>query len=371
MGKTVVAVDANLGSPNLHAFLGIRSPGRTLLEVMEERSPLEGALSQTADPRLRLLACTGDSLGMADLPVDLQKEMIRQIYGISADYVLLDLGSSASIQVLDFFNAADRPIVAACPDPTSIHCAFAFLRNAFHRKVEKEFEPDGLVGTSLRKARKGRGLRLPAIPDLCAQLALSNPGLSKRLALFTHGFRPVLILNMATSEEDHRTAAILQSAVKQNLGVELGLAGIVVADDTVRRAAQRMTPLDFDGTRCPVPLQIREATRRLLQSERPTDQGETGAGKVESGASPLPGLNNNLEFLGRRLHVQTEDLGNSKRSVTTQVFLNGRVVHSTKSAYPEPAGGSPQRVLIEELMRVQHLTVMREIQNQKGRLVKP
>jgi hypothetical protein len=176
---------------------------------------------------------------------------------------------------------------------------------------------------------------------------------------------------MATSEKDQRTAAILQSAVKQDLGVDLGLVGIVVADDSVRKAAQRMTALDFDDTSCPVPLQIGEAIRRLLHREGSKEKAETVASEADSGSSPLPGLNDNLEFLGRRLHVQTEDLGFSRRSVTTQVFLNGRVVHSTKSAYPAPAAGSPQRALVGDLMRVQHLTIMKEIQNQKERFVKP
>jgi hypothetical protein len=176
---------------------------------------------------------------------------------------------------------------------------------------------------------------------------------------------------MAASEEDQRTAGILQSAVKQNLGVELGLGGIVVADDCVRKAAQRITPLDFDDTSCPLPHQIHEAARRLLHRERASEKAKTAVSEEDNVPSPLPGLNDNLEFLGRRLHVQTEDLGPSKRSVTTQVFLNGRVVHSTKSAYPESTGGGPQRELVGELMRAQHLTVMKEIQSQKERFAKP
>ena len=44
-----------------------------------------------------------------------------------------------------------------------------------------------------------------------------------------------------------------------------------------------------------------------------------------------PGLNDNLEFMGKQLHVQTEKTGFPVPRVVTQVFSNGRVVFSKKS----------------------------------------
>jgi hypothetical protein len=43
------------------------------------------------------------------------------------------------------------------------------------------------------------------------------------------------------------------------------------------------------------------------------------------------GLNDNVEFMGKQLHVQTESIGSPATSVVTQIFSSGRVIFSKKS----------------------------------------
>jgi MinD-like ATPase involved in chromosome partitioning or flagellar assembly len=336
MGKTVIAVDADLGAPNLHILMGIRNPGKSLLDTIESHTSAEQALQETREPGVRMLACTGDSPGLADLAAEVRSEMIRHVRALAADHVLLDLASGGSAQVLDFFDAADLPIVVSTPDPASVRRTLSFLRCAVARR-------------SAPKPRAGGGI--------CSGAA-STPTL-----------RPWLVWNMAVTEQDRHLAGVLQSAARRHLGVELMLAGTIAASDAAREAARRMTVPDFRDADGDLGRQIEETARRLLagmeRAERPSH------GLPESDGAPLSaGLNDCLELFGRRFHIQTEDMGARRRMIATHVFLEGRVIHSKRAAYPQDAGAAG-RALIAEMMRAQHWNVIQEIKNQNERIAQP
>jgi hypothetical protein len=73
-----------------------------------------------------------------------------------------------------------------------------------------------------------------------------------------------------------------------------------------------------------------------------------------------PGLNDNVEFMGKQLHVQTERIGLPVPRIVTQVFSNGRVVFSKKADIPQ-GPDSQEFIKIQELMRTQHFQTIREM----------
>jgi hypothetical protein len=84
--------------------------------------------------------------------------------------------------------------------------------------------------------------------------------------------------------------------------------------------------------------------------------------------NPAPGLNDNVEFMGRQLHVQTEKTGFPAPRIVTQVFGNGRVVFSKKSDIPQfPA--SQELAKIQELMRAQHFQIIQEMAEKQKRIL--
>jgi hypothetical protein len=84
-------------------------------------------------------------------------------------------------------------------------------------------------------------------------------------------------------------------------------------------------------------------------------------------ASAAMGLNDNLNFLGKELHVQTENVQSSVPCILTQVFLHGRVIHTTKYEYAAELAGSSDLVKIRELMCRQHTKVMDRINQQQAK----
>ncbi len=82
--------------------------------------------------------------------------------------------------------------------------------------------------------------------------------------------------------------------------------------------------------------------------------------------SLLTGLNHSMRWMGRELHVQTEDLGSTERCIRTQVFCEGRVLLTARAGYPDPADGDFRPGLVSEIMRQQHYSVIREIEDRLG-----
>jgi len=74
------------------------------------------------------------------------------------------------------------------------------------------------------------------------------------------------------------------------------------------------------------------------------------------------GLNNNVEFMGKQLHVQTENIGMPTPSIVTQVFSNGRVIYSKKTECSSPMDD------IQDQMRRQHVQVIQTIAEKQARL---
>jgi hypothetical protein len=73
------------------------------------------------------------------------------------------------------------------------------------------------------------------------------------------------------------------------------------------------------------------------------------------------GLNDNMDFLGTQLHIQTENVQRPTPRIITQVFSKGRIVLSKKSEYPANLSDAENSEKISELMRLQHSQVIQDI----------
>jgi hypothetical protein len=80
------------------------------------------------------------------------------------------------------------------------------------------------------------------------------------------------------------------------------------------------------------------------------------------------GLNDNLDFLGTRLHIQTENMAHPMPRIVTQVFSKGRIVFSKKSEYPADVRDTMNSEKIHELMSRQHFQVIQDISEKQKRI---
>lgn len=367
MGKSVIAVDADLGSANLHTYLGIKNPAHTLVDILQNRVPAKDVLLPTAVPGLRMISCAGDILGMAN-PMFAEKERIMSfIEGLDAEYILVDLGAGTSYNVLDFFNMSDGGVVVVSPDPASMQNAYAFIKSAIYRRIQRQFGNNEAVVKALNRLRESGANGSRRMMDFYDLICAGDPRAAEAVAATVDRYKPLMIINMAGSAQDQRVAEIIQSASRTFLNVDIRFCGLILSDPSVRRACQHMTVLNSEDPNGNAARQIRQAAERLLHcSGREPDGGDRPVP-----ATPTMGLNDQLEFMGRQLHVQTEDLGYTGRCITTQVFCDGKVILSSKSEYPSSVQGESDRNLITDLMHRQHFNVIRDLESRKARILAP
>jgi flagellar biosynthesis protein FlhG len=108
----VVLVDADLGGSNLHTCLGIDFPEVSLSDFVGRRvEKIEDVIVETGIEGLRLISGAQDFLGSANIKYTQKLRVLKQIFKIDTEVVLMDLGSGTSFNVLDFFLASDLGIV--------------------------------------------------------------------------------------------------------------------------------------------------------------------------------------------------------------------------------------------------------------------
>ena len=93
------AFGRRLGRANLHTYLGIPPPRRTLSEfVSREAEHLEELITPTGVTNLGLISGALDALGAANLKYTEKVRLLREILRLQVDVVLIDLGGGTAAQ---------------------------------------------------------------------------------------------------------------------------------------------------------------------------------------------------------------------------------------------------------------------------------
>lgn len=184
-GYRVVLVDLDLGGPNTHTFLGLKSPKGGMNSFLSKTvDTLEKAAAPTPFPNLFFIGATHCSMEIANLYHAQKLKLINGIKGLPFDYVILDLGAGTNFNTLDFFLISNKGIFICTPEPTSIENSFRFIKAAYLRRLKKKIKPE-----SYQKIIKGAVLN----PGNIIEMALKyNPNremlLRETLRRFQFGF---------------------------------------------------------------------------------------------------------------------------------------------------------------------------------------
>lgn len=247
MGHRVVAADLDLGGADLHLFLGVRRPERSLGDLWTGRAgDLAELLEPTGTENLSLLAGEASYLGAANLGHAQRQKLLRLLRRLPADFVVLDLGGDTTFNTLDCFLLADRRLVVTTADPASVLDAYGFIKvgvlRALARWVARErpaFSPEAeerLERFVAASARPGG----PTIPALLAELSeLDGPALEAVKGVLG-AFVPKLVLNLADETGGRAVIERIRQVCRQNLDLEVELCHLVPADRRIAQATRRL-----------------------------------------------------------------------------------------------------------------------------------
>jgi flagellar biosynthesis protein FlhG len=213
-GRRVLLFDADLGLANVDIQLGL-TPRLDLASVISGQANIADATSHHADGGFAIVAGRSGSGMLSALDAAALERVLAALRVEAARYdvVLLDLGAGLEHPVRRMSAWADRLLVLATEEPTSLTDAYAVL------KLHAADRPDG---------------------DAC------------------------VVVNQASSRAaGERTFATLERACRTFLGRAPGLAGIVRRDERVRDTIRRQALLLSRYPNAPAAADV-EAIARLL-----------------------------------------------------------------------------------------------------------
>lgn len=305
LGKTVVLVDANLGSGNLHSFLGMREPEQSLHAFLsKDVRSIEDVVSNTPFRGLGLIPGHNNAFGAAN-PKQAQKtRLMHQIRSLTVDYVLVDLPPGSDFNTLDLLLAADLHVLVTLPEPTAIESCFRLIKSAFVRRVRSlkglgrmldEFQPIAHFGIptplQIQELVKERDARLA---DAIHQ-AMSD-------------FKPRLVVNKSRTRDDLELGPALAVAGRRHLGLPFDYLGYLDHDDVVWVTVRKRRPLLVDYPEAKVSKDIERVTRRILSLETKE--------RPECTTAPKPMMEqNHYEILGLHPGATEEEVRRAQRRV--------------------------------------------------------
>ena len=154
-GKRVLLIDADLGLANIDILLGI-SPERNLQDLLSGRASAFDVVVEGPEGLSILPSASGigESEGWREEDGRRLGEELGRLER-AFDLILIDTGAGISNKVTDFVLSADRAIIVATPEPTSIADAYAMIKVA---KSEREDLPVGLVVNRAKSPREAHEL---------------------------------------------------------------------------------------------------------------------------------------------------------------------------------------------------------------------
>ncbi len=241
-GRRVVLVDMDIGGANLHSFIGVSRPQKSLTDFFESGTSLSDLAVRTEVENLALI--TGDIYSLTSDTIKFTQKMklFRQLMKLNAQHVIIDLGAGSHLNTLDTFLIADKMTVVLVPEIIAVENMYHFVKNALFRKVKKTLKEYGFreIAQHIWDRRQSYGIK--SLKDLIDYLKDSFPYLGTILDQELAGFQIFLVLNMVRTEQDIILGASIKSVLMKYLGIPVHFTGRIEYEDAVWKSVRERKP---------------------------------------------------------------------------------------------------------------------------------
>jgi flagellar biosynthesis protein FlhG len=243
-GNDVLLIDADLGTANLHTFLGLEPPKLGLSDfVSRKESTISGVITKTGVNNLKLISGAKDMIGIANLSYGQKVKVLNNIKKLNYRYILLDLGPGTSFNILDFFLISHCGILITSPEPTSIENTYRFTKGLLFRYLRKTISKKVVRSIIDNGIRQRNGHKFESIFDLLEKIETIEPGLGDAISHYLSTLDIKLIVNQTRTSKDRSIGQKMATATKKHFGIPIDFLGNVSYDNKVSRGLLQKKPL--------------------------------------------------------------------------------------------------------------------------------
>ncbi len=242
-GHKVCLVDADLGTANLHTFLGMEAPQRTLSDFIERKvSDIHELVAWTDQNNLGLISGARDIIEVANLKFVQKVKLFRHLQNLSFDFVLIDLGAGTSFNVVDFFLIADIGIFLTSPESTAVENTYRFIKSFYYRVLSRSIKNHNLKEMVESALRGRRGPKIHNPIELLDVITMENPEIGESIKKELISFHLKLIVNQVRTSNDFKIGRFMRSALLKYFGLRMEFVGSIVFDDKVWQSIRLREP---------------------------------------------------------------------------------------------------------------------------------
>ncbi len=264
-GKRIVLIDVDIGGANLHSFLGISRPKKSLSYFFEKGVPLSKLALRTGIGNMSLI--TGDihSLASDNIKFTQKLKLFRHILKLNKQYVLIDLGGGSNNNTIDTFLIADKKIAVLEPEIIAIENMYHFIKNSLFRKLKMSLRPYGFKEVVENMWESREKYKINNLNELIECLKDSFPYIKDILEEELSGFKIYLILNKVRSSQDIIIGSSIKSIFMKYLGLETQFVGYLEYDDAVWRSIRERRPFMVNYATSRSAKEIATFTENIIQ----------------------------------------------------------------------------------------------------------
>ncbi len=244
LGKKVIIVDADLGGPDLHEWVGVSRPPITLNTFFQYKGvKLQQLLVETPYPNVQLIGGEIANIAHSNPNFFSRSKFHRHLHQLEADFVLVDMSPGVSYQTIDLFLACDNGIIVTIPDPTSFMDAFNFIRVSIIRKLLKALEFCEFSTAKIKEFEHWDWQKYEnSLYSVFEKIQNYDPRAASFFMATIQSFKPKMVTNMVYSEEEASEAAAFKEKIKKLLMIDINYLGYIDFSNQLRKLTKDMRP---------------------------------------------------------------------------------------------------------------------------------
>ncbi|MCG8480126.1 MAG: MinD/ParA family protein, partial [Spirochaetales bacterium] len=204
---------------------------------------LEELVVETQQQRLFLIPGDGLFAGTANLPYWRKLALMKELERLTADFVILDLGSGSTFNTLDLFLVSPAGLIVTTPDTTAILNAYSFLKASMLRLLQRSFpgksEERRAVLDFMETRVEGSDMSIHNVLEAIASIDAES---GQRAEEALENFRPRIVMNMGRSAEDIKLGTRLRMVARDNLKHDLEFVAYLPQDELTSRSPLERRP---------------------------------------------------------------------------------------------------------------------------------
>ncbi len=237
LGKRVLLVDLDLGSPNLHTFMAQAGYSRGLESYLDKHiDDLGSAAVPTAVPNLYFIGSRNCSTEAANLHTAQKTKIIRAIQSLDYDLILMDLGAGTHFNMLDFFLTSEQGICLLTSEPTAIENTFNFIKALYFRVVKRTLKLSAFNQVTQHIDLSGNSLDQSF--KIIRAVSRQDPEMGELLHAKLHRFEFKLLVNQVRAGDDPNLGKKIARVCNRHFYSRFRFIGNIRYDEKVRDAIQ-------------------------------------------------------------------------------------------------------------------------------------